>query len=333
MNPIERVIVRPVDRFQQRHTFPAVVFAVTKKFGDDNAGALVSNLAYAGFAAVFPLLLLLVTILGIVLRGDASLRDQILHSTLSEFPIIGAQLGNNIHALQKGSSLALVIALLGLLWSSTGLAQAGLFAMAQVWDLPGPVRLNFIKRLGRSFAFLGVLALGIVVTTTLASFGTFSGHAWYLVLGAEIVAGLVNIGQYFLAFRVLTPKVVASRRLVPGAVFGGIGWTVLQALGGYFVGHQLKNTSQVYGTFALVLGLLAWIYIGVQLSVYAAEFNVVLAERLWPRSIVQPPLTDADERALAAQVTENQRRPEQQVGVSYSKPAPENHFEQSGRSA
>ncbi|HZQ57926.1 MAG TPA: YihY/virulence factor BrkB family protein [Acidimicrobiales bacterium] len=332
MNPIERV-VRPVDRFQQGHTVPSVVFAVTKKFGDDNAGVLVSNLAYAGFAAVFPLLLLLVTILGIVLRGNASLRDRILHSTLSEFPIIGAQLGNNIHALQKGSSLALVIGIVGLVWSSTGLAQAGLFAMAQVWDLPGPERPNYVTRLVRSFGFLGVLVLGVIVTTALASFGTFSGHVWYLVIGAEVIAGLVNIGQYFLAFRVLTPKVVPTRRLVPGSVFGGVGWTVLQALGGYFVGHQLKNTSQVYGTFALVLGLLAWIYIGVQLSIYAAELNVVLAEHLWPRSIVQPPLTEADERALAAQVTENQRRPEQHVGVSYEKPAPERRFEQSGRSA
>jgi uncharacterized BrkB/YihY/UPF0761 family membrane protein len=95
---------------------------------------------------------------------------------------------------------------------------------------------------------------------------------------------------------------------------------VLQAGGGYLVGHQLKNTSQVYGTFALVLGLLAWIYIGVQVSIYAAELNTVIANRLWPRSIVQPPLTDADRRSLAAQVTEEQRRPEQQVGVSFTEP-------------
>jgi YihY family inner membrane protein len=327
MNPIERV-VRPIDRFQQRHTVPAVVFGIIKKFGDDNAGVLVSNLAYAAFGAIFPLLLLLVTVLGIVLKNNPSLQHDIINSTLSEFPIIGNEIGNNIHALQRGSTVALVISILGLVWASTGLAQAGLFAMAQVWDLPGPARPNYLTRLIRSLAFLGVLALGIGVTTVIAAFGTFTGQAWYLFTLSLVVAVIVNTGQYFLAFRVLTPKVVATRKLWPGAVLGGIGWTALQALGGYFVGHQLKNTSQVYGTFALVLGLLAWIYIGVELSIYAAELNVVLAERLWPRSIVQPPLTEADERALAAQIMENQRLPGQQVGVTYAPPAPGPSYEE-----
>jgi YihY family inner membrane protein len=330
MNPIERV-VRPIDRFQQGHTFPAVVFGVMKKFGDDNAGVLVSNLAYAAFGAIFPLLLLLVTVLGIVLKNNPSLQHDIINSTLSEFPIIGNQIGNNIHALQKGSTFALVISILGLVWASTGLAQAGQFAMAQVWDLPGPERPNYVVRLIRSLAFLGVLALGVVLTTGLASFGTFTGQAWYLLGAAEVVAVLINTGTYFLAFRVLTPKGVATRKLWPGAVFGGVAWTALQALGGYFVGHQLKNTSQVYGTFALVLGLLAWIYLGVSLSIYAAELNVVLAERLWPRSIVQPPLTEADERALAAQIMENQRRPEQQVGITYTPASPDPGYEQTAR--
>lgn len=316
MNPIEKV-VRRVDRYQQGHTVPAFAYAVIKKFGDDNAGVLTSNLAYSALGAVFPLLLLLITILGLVLGNNPHLRDRVLHSTLAEFPVIGTQLGHNIHAIQRGSAIALVIALLGLLWSSTGLAQAGVFTMAQVWNLPGPERPNFPSRLLRSLGFLGVMGLGLVVTTALASSGTFSGHTVYLAVGAEVLAVAVNIGQYFLAFRVLTPKVVRTPQLWPGAIFGGIGWTILQAAGGYLVGHNLKNASEVYGTFALILGLMAWIYLGVQLSVYAAELNAVLARRLWPRSIVQPPFTEADRCSLAAQAEENQRVPEQQVEVGF----------------
>ncbi len=314
-------VVAAVDRFQQEHQPFAFAYAVLKKFGDDNAGVLVSNFAYSAFAALFPLLLLLVTILGIVLRHNTSLRTSILHSTLADFPIIGKQLANNIHTLQEGSTIALVVAILGLLWSSTGMAQAGLFAMAQVWDLPGPQRPNFVRRLARSLAFLGVLGGGVLITSALASFGTFSSHVWYLIVAAEAVAGAVNVGQYFLAFRVLTPKVVETRNLWPGAVLGGVVWTVLQAVGGYFVGHQLKHTSEVYGTFAVVLGLLAWVYLGVEISIYAAETNTVLAGRLWPRALVPPPLTEADRRSLAAQVTEQQRRPEQRIGVSFAEPA------------
>lgn len=313
--------VRRIDRFQQRHGSLGLIFGVIKKFGDDNAGVLVSNLAYSAFGAIFPLLLLLVTILGLVLRGQPSVRASILHSALAEFPVIGNQLGQNIHALQRGSVLALAVALLGLLWTSTGLAQASLFTMAEIWNVPGPKRPNYPRRLLRSFGFLAVIALGLIVTTTLASFGSFSGHTLGAAIGAELVAMAINTGQFLLAFRVATPKAVATRDLWPGAIAGGVGWTILQAAGGYLVGHELRNQSQVYGTFALVLGLLAWVYMGVRLTVYSAELNTVVARRLWPRAIVQPPLTDADQRSLALQAEQNQRRPEQQVEVGFSEPA------------
>lgn len=67
-----------------------------------------------------------------------------------------------------------------------------------------------------------------------------------------------------------------------------------------------------------MLGLIAWLYLAVETTVYAAEINVVLARRLWPRAIVQPPLTEADRSSLALQALQNQRREEQHVEVSYS---------------
>jgi uncharacterized BrkB/YihY/UPF0761 family membrane protein len=138
---------------------------------------------------------------------------------------------------------------------------------------------------------------------------------------AEVLAVVVNIATYFGAFRVLTPKVVQSRQLVPGAILGGVLWTILQAIGGYLIGHDLKNDSVTYGVFAAVLGLVAWIYVGSEVMIYAAELNTVLARRLWPRGMVQPPLTDADQRSLALQATQNRRRPEQEVSVTFTSPA------------
>jgi hypothetical protein len=125
-----------------------------------------------------------------------------------------------------------------------------------------------------------------------------------------------NIGMYTGAFRVLTPKGVPTRALMPGAITGGILWTVLQVLGTWLVHHFLHSNS-VYGIFGIVLGLLAWIYLAVQVTVYAAEINVVLSRRLWPRSIVQPPLTEADRASMALQALQNQRRPEQHVEVTF----------------
>jgi uncharacterized BrkB/YihY/UPF0761 family membrane protein len=134
----------------------------------------------------------------------------------------------------------------------------------------------------------------------------------------DIVAAIANAMMFLLVFRVLTPKGVPTSNLVWGAVAGGVAWTVMQALGNFLVGHYLHNDRSVYGVFATVLGLIAWVYFLVEITVYAAEINVVLTRRLWPRAIVQPPLTEADRAVMAAQALQNQRREEQQVQVTYN---------------
>jgi YihY family inner membrane protein len=315
MNPIERAI-RRVDAAQQRHTASGFVVGVIKKYGDDNGGVLAASLAHSGFVSLFPLLLVLVTILGLVASGDPALRHEALNAVAKQVPLIGHQLAGNVHQLRRSSVIGLVAGLLALTWGTTGLAQAGLHTMAQVWNLPGPARPGYLQRLGRAALFLAVLGLGVIVTTLLTSLGAYGHNAAAIVVLGEAFAVAANIGMYFIGFRVLTPKGVPARKLVPGAVAGGVAWTVLQAIGAYLVHHFLRSAS-VYGVFATVLGLLARIYLGVEITVYAAETNVVLARRLWPRSIVQPPLTQADRAVLAAQALQNQRRGDQHVEVSY----------------
>jgi YihY family inner membrane protein len=315
MNPVEQA-VRRADLAQQRHLAPAFVFGVIKKFGDDNGGMLVAGLAYAAFVSAFPLLLILVTILVNIAAGEPSLRHEIISAVTRQFPLAGRQLAD-IHALRRSTVAGLVVGLVLLIWGATRLAQAGLFTMEQVWNLPGPARVGYLPRLGRAVAFLGVLTVGVVASTLLAGLDTYGRNAPAFVVLAEALALLANVALYLGSFRVLTPAGVRWRQLVPGAVTGGTAWTVLQAVGAYLVHHELRSAS-VYGIFATVLGLIAWIYLGAEVSVYAAEVNVVLARRLWPRALVQPPLTEADRAAMALQALQNQRRPEQQVEVTYT---------------
>jgi len=316
MNPVERAI-RRVDRAQQGHQASAFVFGVVKKYGDDNGGTLAASLAHSAFVAVFPLLLVLVTVLGLIASGNQGLRQDVLNAAAKQFPMIGDQLAGNVHALRRSSVLGLVVGLLGLIWGATGLAQAGLFTMEQVWNLPGPARPGYLQRLGRSMLFLGVLGSGVIVTTLLTGLDTYGHHAVIIVLLAVALGAAANIGLYLVSFRVLTPRGVPSRALFPGAVAGGVAWTLLQAISTYLVHHYLRADS-AYSVFATVLGLVALLYIAVQLTVYAAEINVVLARRLWPRSIIQPPLTEADRAAMALQALQNQRRNEQRVRVSFT---------------
>jgi YihY family inner membrane protein len=316
VNPIERGI-RRVDAAQQRHKASAFAFGVVKKYGDDNGGTLASSLAYSAFVSVFPLLLIFVTILGLVASSDPSLHQKLLNAAAKQVPLIGNQLTGNVGALRRSSLLGLIVGLLGLIWGTTGLAQSGLFTMEQVWNLPGPARPGFLPRLGRSLLFLGVLGSGVIVTTLLTGLDAYGKQAIAIDVLAGVLAVLANVGLYFASFRVLTPKGVPSRALLPGAVTGGVAWTLLQVLGTYLI-HRYIRSDSVYGVFATVLGLVAWLYLGVQVTVYAAEVNVVLTRRLWPRSIIQPPLTEADRAAMALQALQNQRRAEEHVRVSFT---------------
>jgi YihY family inner membrane protein len=314
MNPVERA-VRKVDAAQRRHTPTAFVVGVVKKYGDDHGGALVANLTFSAFISLFPLLLILTTVLGLVAALNPAFKTEALKAVGDQFPLIGQQLTGDVHELQRSSMIGLIVGLAGLIWGAIRLAQAGLFTMEQVWNLSGPDRPGLVQRLRRAAQFLVLLGVGVVATTLVAGLNNYTSNAAIFVALGEAAAGAVNVGMYAAAFRLLTPGNVPTRKLLPGAVVGGITWTLLQFLGTYLVRHFLHSDS-AYTIFAVVLALVAWINLAAQLTVYSAEINVVLARRLWPRSIVHPPLTEADRASLALQSLQNQRREDERAQVS-----------------
>src|SRR5436190_8675220 len=256
MNPVEKAI-RKVDATQKRYTPTAFVFGVIKKYGDDNGGVLAGNLTHSAFLSLFPLLLILTTIHGLVASLNEAFRTDVLNAVADQVPLIGNQL-THVHELRRSSIIGLIVGFVGLVWGATGLAQAGLFTMQQVWNLPGPARPGYFPRLGRALVFLAVLGLGVAVTTLLTSLGLYGHGPGVLAVAGDILVPATNVGMFFLTFRVLTPKGIPTRQLVPGAVLGGLAWTVAQALGTYVVGH-FRHVDAVYGAFGTVLVLMAWI--------------------------------------------------------------------------
>jgi YihY family inner membrane protein len=315
-NRIKRAL-RAVDKAQRSNRVAAFSFGLIKKYGDDNGGSLAALLTYYGFLSVFPLLLVLVTILGIVAGTHAGLEKHIVNSALSQFPVIGNELGKNIKTLHDNSPAGLTIGILGLIWGGTGVCQSAQYTMAQVWNIPKVKRPGFLPRLGRSGLLLAVGAIFLVVSSGLAGVATFSGsRAVALRIGGALLVAVVDVALFVIVFRILTPSSIPGSDLWRGAVVAGIVWAVLQTVGGFLMDHELRHTSQVYGFFAIVLGTLWWIYLAAQIVVYAAELNVVRARRLYPRSLVQPPLTAADRVALATYALVEQRRPEVSVSAS-----------------
>ncbi|MFB8205081.1 YihY/virulence factor BrkB family protein [Kitasatospora purpeofusca] len=316
MNPIERLL-RGADGFQRRHRPVAVVVAVVRKYGDDRGGLLAALITYYAFVALIPLLLLLSTVLGFVLQDHPGAQQAVLDSALADFPIIGDQIRQNVHSLQ-GNALALVIGALGLLYGALGVAQVLQHAMAEVWNVPGVKRPGYWPRLARSLLLFTVLAAGVLLSTAAAALVATTLGGRPARVGALLLSAVLNAALCLACFRVLTPATVATRALWPGCAIAGPLFTALQAFGSLLVAHELRHAGQVYGFFATVIGLLSWLYLTAQVAVYAAETNVVLTRSLWPRSILQPPLTGPDEEVLASIARQEERRPEQQVEVTFT---------------
>lgn len=274
-----------IDNFQQRHNSSSLMVGIIKKYLKDNGSKLSIQLTYTTFVTAFPLLLLLITLLTLVASSDPSIKKDVLDSTFSQFPVVGNQLKNNIHVLKKDSIVSLVVSLLILIYGCTSLATSGRYVMEEVWDADKSLKLNFIHRFIMAIKFLIVLGIGLAITTALSGYSAYGRHNVYIGLSAELLAIAANVVIYYAAFKVLTPKIIKGEDLIPGAVFGGIAWSILQAFGSYIVAHYLRNDNATYGAFGAVLGLVAWLYLGAELTVFAAEVNTVIKQKLWPVSL------------------------------------------------
>jgi membrane protein len=303
-----------LDRFQQRHKPLAIAFAVLKKFSEDGAAAKAALIAYFGFFSLFPLLLLLVTILGFVLGSNSSLAGSVLHSALRQFPIVGSQLGSP-HAL-SGNGIGLAVGLVGALLSGLGVTMAAQNAFNTVYAVPHKQQPNALLARWRGLKLLVVFGtLQLISTAVSGAVAGGLGGALLTVAGI-LVSLLINVAMFLAIFRLLTDDAITTGELWPGILLASVAWEALQALGGIYIGHVVRGSGPTYGTFAVVIGLLVWLYLGARVVVYAAETNVVLTRGLWPRSLIEAP-GPADRRARAALAKMEERDDRETVDVTF----------------
>jgi YihY family inner membrane protein len=321
-----------LDAFQQRHRWAGFPLAVVYKFAEDQGPYLAALITYYGFLALFPLLLLLASILGFVLQDDPELQQRVLDSTLSQFPVIGDQLGDP-HGLQ-GSGAAIVTGAVVALYGALGVGHAVQNALNVAWAVPRHRRPNPLHLRFRGLLFLVIGAAAVIVTTVLSAVGGDPGAfgadvARSRSLLAVLIALAVNTAIFVVAFRVGTVQRTTFRNLLPGAVTASIVWQLLQVFGTVYVGNVVKGTGATYGAFALVLGLLAWLYLAAVGIVISAEINVVRAKRLYPRALLTPftdnvDLTAADRSVYTDAATAQTAKGFQTISV---------HFDDDGQNA
>lgn len=305
------------DSWQRRHAIAAFPVAVMRKFVDDRASNLAALIAYYAFFSLFPLLLVFVSILGFVLQDNPSLQDDILDSALARIPVVGAQLEDNIEPL-TGSTIALVVGLVGALWAGLGVTLALGRAFEEIWDVPRLEQHGAVGARVRGLVVLAVLGVSLVAATLAAGFavGGRLGPAAE-EFGALGVALAVNLVAFLGLFGLLTPRPLRIAELLPGAALAAAGSLALQAAGGWYVERAVSSASDTYGTFALVIGLLSWFWLGAHLLLVAAEVNVVWCRRLWPRSLGGE-LEAADRAALRRTAEAVRQDGRQEIQVRFS---------------
>lgn len=299
--------VSAVDGFQRRHRVLGFPIAVVYKYFDDQGPYLAAALAYYAFIAIFPLMLLGTSILGLFLRGEPQWQESILNSALAQFPIIGDELGRP-DGLQ-GSVGGVVIGGLAALYGAMGLGQALQNTQHVAWSVPRNSRPNpFYARVKTLLLLLtaGLSLLAVTVVSTIATttdvFTELIGGGLKALLPVLTVL-VVGTGLTYL-FRFAATGQHSFWRAAPGGFTLAVLWQLLQIGGAAYVDRVLVNTSSMTKTFGLVLGLIGFLWIGAVMAVLATEVNVVLARRLWPRALLTPftdnvQLTEADREAYA----------------------------------
>lgn len=317
--------VRAVDRFQRRHPVLGFPLALIYKFFDDQGNYLAAMVAYYAFIAIFPLLLLASSILGFVLQGNPDLQERMLDSALSQFPIIGDQLGRQEGL--SGSTSGVIIGALAATYGAMGLGQAIQNTMNTAWTVPRNSRPNPILLRAKSLVLLATAGMAVVGVSTVSILGSnaeiFSPAAnsairWLIRIASIVVVGLMLT----LLFTMATARDHPFWSAAPGAFTLAIGWQVLQLVGTTYVEKVINVTDGMNKTFALVLGLVGFLYLMAVAGIVGIEVNVVLVRRLWPRALLTPftdrvDLTDADRRAYASYVLMARHKGFETVAVSF----------------
>jgi membrane protein len=319
-------ITERLDRFQQEHRWVGFPLAVVYKYFDDFGPYLAALLTYYAFVSLFPLLLLLSTALGLVLASDPALQSEVLSSALHQFPVIGVDLARP--GRLGGGPVGLTVGILGSVYGGLGVAQAFQYATNTMWGVPRNNRPNPLRARGRSLTLLGIAGLAFLGTTALTILGSIGGGflgtaARVLALAASVVAGAA---LFVFAFRFAAARRLSVRDVVPGAIATEVIWQLLQTFGVIFV-RQVRHASPTNAVFAVVLGLLAFLYLTATGVLLCAEINVVRINRMHPRSLLTPftdnvVLTAADRRSYARQARAQRSKGFEHVSVHFDTPSP-----------
>jgi len=293
MNIVQKTIDR-LDRWQQRHKSTAFAYAVIKKYGDDQAGYQAALVTYYGFLSLFPLLLILTTVGGVLGHNNPEFGRELVDSVSSYFPVVGKALDDSVRGISKNGP-ALIIGLLFVFYGARGIADAFRHAVNHIWHVPIARRSGFPRSWIRSFALIIGGGLGFVMAPLVAGWAAAAGHGFLFRTLSISCNFIILYAVFVLIFRLSLPLKMSLNKFRLSAVISAAGITILQLIGVTVLRHESEHLANTYSAiFATTLGLMAWIYLQTQVVMYAVEVATVKDGKLWPRSLTDNNQTEVD---------------------------------------
>lgn len=278
-------ILQIVDRAQQSHEILSFPIAVVKRYSDEQIGKQAALVTYYAFLSLFPLLMIFITTLGIVVASHPTLEAKVMQTVFQLFPALGNDLKSQVHSLRT-TGTGLFLQILVVAYGARGLASILQETFNNIWGVKKEHRPGILGDHLRSFGMMAAVGIGMILGTTISY---ILGSVLHLGLFGTVLITVVDLGitlgLFIAVFRLGTAGSVGTKKLIVGALVATVGTVLIQRLGGVIMHHELPKLQGSYGSFAIALGMLFWIYLQAQVILYALVITIVRVEHDWPKKL------------------------------------------------
>ncbi len=243
-----------------------VPFRVLSAFGESHAGNYASALAFAGFIAMFPMMLGALSILGLAIR-DPGTEARFQTMILQLFPgSAQPELQGALHGVKQSAGWMGLVSLGGLLWAASGIFSTMEFALTEIF---GTKQRGLLRQKLMGLLVMLLLVVAIAITVGANAVAAFFAYAW---VTGFLVGAMVMVILLVLLYRFVPNRTFSLGEVLPGALLAGILIEVLSLAFPLYA--RMAGGFNTYGAqFGLFFLLATWFYLLSELLLLGAVYN------------------------------------------------------------
>lgn len=261
-----------------------------KNFTVHECAQRAAALAYYAFFSVFPLLLMMISVLGFLLEAGwpvaTNAQATVLDAVEKVAPDARSLLARSIDAARTARGSAGLLSLLMLAWTASNMFAQAALAFDTIWGQGSPRKLRAVIRwrldalgmvLGTGLLLIAYTLFDTFINLILYYAAQLPGSRYWLDIGISLASVFVTALLFGLLYRIV-PRINPSwGDIWPGALVASVGWEVLKWTFNLYT-TSLANWGAIYGPITGVIALLLWLYLSAHVILFGAEFSAAYAQ-------------------------------------------------------